>query len=202
MHPKCIPLAVLLVTSCFAYIVVVNGACSEADQANEVQKCEKTFVDTMIKNSSANCTVEVGKIHQCLEKLSKSCYPQVNDKVIKQIVSIGMTQIQALQFYCMETKLNYTWSNVAPSVKNQLSSCAVSFDETANQCSKDFRLKMQKTPKDSAAVYRSYEDSNKCIQRAASKCPTSSGTTKTTTAFWFNATLLLIASIANIIKAY
>lgn len=74
--------------------------------------------------------------------------------MVKQIVSIGMTQIQALQFYCTETKLNYTWSNVAPSVKNQLPSFAVSFDETANKCSKDFRSKMQKTPKDSTAIYR------------------------------------------------
>ena len=103
-------------------------------------------------------SVEVNKIHECLEKLSKKHYPQVNDKVIKQIVSVGMKQIQALQFYCTETKLNYTWANVAPSVKNKLPPCAVSFDETANKCSKDFRSELQKTPKDSAAIYRYYSD--------------------------------------------
>jgi uncharacterized protein (DUF779 family) len=96
----------------------------------------------------------VKKIHGCLENLSKKCYPQVDAKVIKQVVNIGMKQIQALQFYCTDSKLNYTWSNIAPSIKNQLSSCAVSFDESSNHCSKDFRSQMQKTPKDSAVLYR------------------------------------------------
>ncbi|KAK3744368.1 hypothetical protein QZH41_006156 [Actinostola sp. cb2023] len=149
-------LVVLLIICIVAHFDGVNGACSEEHQHTEVQKCEKAFVDAMAKNANVNCSVELNKVHNCLTTLSKECYPKVNEKMIKQLVTIAMKQFQAMEFYCSKSNnITATWSNIAPAIRDRLPCYARAItNETSYKCSKGFRTDLHKTPKDSEAIYR------------------------------------------------
>ncbi|XP_031549486.1 uncharacterized protein LOC116287019 [Actinia tenebrosa] len=144
--------------------------CNDTFLMVELHKCEKTMLQALIDDPSANCREEVKKLQQCSRKLIVdrcysslyALYPKLREAVEK-MMDVTLKQVNKASFYCSDHKMKINWEMIPNAVKKVLP-CDKRFFEESLQCAEKFRAAFNKNKKD-PDLCRLYTETKRCSHR-------------------------------------